>query len=65
MINETLDRAMLKEILYSQYLELGSSSSNALEKAQSQNGIYGANYKIAMIISMFIQALDMPLNPFF
>ena len=32
VINETLDRAMLKEILYQQYLELGTSSSKALEK---------------------------------
>ena len=65
VINETLDRAMLKEILYQQYLELGTSSSKALEKAQSQNGIYGANYKIAMIVSMFIQAFRYASEPFF
>ena len=65
VINETLDRAMLKEILYQQYLELGTSSSKALEKAQSQNGIYGANYKIAMILSMFIQAFRYASEPFF
>ena len=65
VINETLDRAMLKQILYQQYLELGTSSSKALEKAQSQNGIYGANYKIAMIVSMFIQAFRYASEPFF
>ena len=67
VINETLDRAMLKEILYQQYLiespEIGQS--DALIKAQSANGIYGANYKITMIISMFIQAFRYASEPFF
>ena len=67
VINETLDRAMLKEILYQQYLiespEIGQSE--ALIKAQSANGIYGANYKITMIISMFIQAFRYASEPFF
>ena len=34
-------------------------------KAQIQNGIYGANYKITMIISMFIQAFRYASEPFF
>ncbi len=67
VVNETLDRAMLKEILYRQYLnevpEIGSSQ--ALINAQSANGIYGANYKITMIISMFIQAFRYASEPFF
>ena len=37
----------------------------ALSMALSQNGIYGANYKITMIISMFIQAFRYASEPFF
>ena len=67
VVNETLDRAMLKSILYDQYLENGSakSSNEALKMALSQNGIYGANYKITMIVSMFIQAFRYASEPFF
>lgn len=65
VINETLDRAMLKEILYQQYLDKGVNSTDALELAQSKNGIYGANYKITMIVSMFIQAFRYASEPFF
>ena len=67
VVNETLDRAMLKELLYRQYLnEIPEiTSSQALIKAQSANGIYGANYKITMIISMFIQAFRYASEPFF
>ena len=67
VINETLDRAMLKEILYQQYLIESPKieQSEALIKAQSANGIYGANYKITMIISMFIQAFRYASEPFF
>lgn len=67
VINETLDRAMLKSILHDQYLESGSASSSneALKMALAQNGIYGANYKITMIVSMFIQAFRYASEPFF
>ena len=67
VVNETLDRAMLKELLYRQYLtEIPEiTSSQALIKAQSANGIYGANYKITMIVSMFIQAFRYASEPFF
>ena len=65
VVNETLDRAMLKEILYNQYLENGLNSTDSLELAQSKNGIYGANYKITMIVSMFIQAFRYASEPFF
>ena len=65
VINETLDRAMLKEILYNQYLESGINNTEALKLAQSKNGIYGANYKITMIVSMFIQAFRYASEPFF
>ncbi len=67
VVNETLDRAMLKEILYNQNLESNdlNISENALELAQSENGIYGANYKITMVVSMFIQAFRYASEPFF
>ena len=67
VVNETLDRAMLKSILFNQYLEDGDAknSSQALSMALSQNGIYGANYKITMIVSMFIQAFRYASEPFF
>ena len=67
VVNETLDRAMLKSILFNQYLENGDAenSSQALSMALSQNGIYGANYKISMIVSMFIQAFRYASEPFF
>ena len=67
VINETLDRAMLKSILYDQYLKSGTakSSNEALKMALAQNGIYGANYKITMIVSMFIQAFRYASEPFF
>jgi len=67
VINETLDRAMLKTILHDQYLENGSASNSneALKMALAQNGIYGANYKITMIVSMFIQAFRYASEPFF
>ena len=65
VINETLDRAMLKDMLYNQYMDSGMSSVKSLEMALSQNGIYGANYKITMIVTMFIQAFRYASEPFF
>jgi len=67
VINETLDRAMLKSLLFNQYLENGEAKTEnqALSMALSQNGIYGANYKITMIVSMFIQAFRYASEPFF
>ncbi len=65
VVNETLDRAMLKSILYEQNIASGMDEGIAVAKAQIQNGIYGANYKITMIISMFIQAFRYASEPFF
>jgi O-antigen/teichoic acid export membrane protein len=65
IINETLDRTMLKELLYSQNIENGLSHTKALVSAQTQLGIYGANYKITMIIAMAIQAYRYAAEPFF
>ncbi|MCB9196623.1 MAG: polysaccharide biosynthesis protein [Flavobacteriales bacterium] len=66
IINEMLDRVMLKPILTQSYLkEGGVNFQKANELAQSQLGIYGGNYKIAMIISMFLQAYRYAAEPFF
>ena len=56
MINETADRIMLKKLLDPL---LGESATNA------QIGIYGACYKLAILITLFIQAFRMGAEPFF
>lgn len=56
MINETADRIMLKRLLDP---VLGESATNA------QIGIYGACYKLAILITLFIQAFRMGAEPFF
>lgn len=67
IVNETLDRAMLKNMLSNEYLKDGVASNmqQAVEMAQAQLGIYGANYKITIIITMFIQAFRFAAEPFF
>ncbi len=56
MINETADRIMLKHLLDP---VLGEEATNA------QIGIYGACYKLAILITLFIQAFRMGAEPFF
>lgn len=56
IINETLDRILLKYLLYP---TLGE------KETLSQLGIYGANYKISIIITLFIQAFRYAAEPFF
>jgi O-antigen/teichoic acid export membrane protein len=53
MINETLDRIMLVQLIPDQ--------STALR----MNGIYGANYKLSIVITLFIQAFKYAAEPFF
>jgi O-antigen/teichoic acid export membrane protein len=53
MINETLDRILLKYLL--------PASANPL----AQLGIYGANYKLAIFMTLFIQAFRYAAEPFF
>lgn len=57
IINETLDRVMMKPLL------VGSGDSN--EYALSQVGIYSACYKLAMIVTIFLQAYRYAAEPFF
>ena len=64
-INEVIDRIMLKEIVYDSGIAEGLSHANALENAQIQNGIYGAVYKVSMIIIIFLQAYRFAAEPFF
>lgn len=53
MINETLDRVLLR------YLWPDHNQAIAM------NGIYGANYKLSIIITLFIQAFKYAAEPFF
>lgn len=54
IINETLDRALMK------YLLPFDHDTNMYEL-----GIYGANYKLAMLMTIFIQAYRYAAEPFF
>ena len=65
IVNETLDRSMLKRMLTNKYIGEGKSAVDAGEKALIQLGIYGANYKITMFLAMFIQAFRYAAEPFF
>jgi len=56
IINETIDRIMLKRMLFD---VLGE------KETLSQLGIYGACYKISIIITLFIQAFRYAAEPFF
>lgn len=53
MINETLDRIILKELMEDKVA------------AQEAQGIYGACYKIAILMTIFIQAFRFAAEPFF
>jgi O-antigen/teichoic acid export membrane protein len=52
MVNETFDRAMLKRLL--------PDTSTAME----QLGIYGANYKVAVLMTLFIHTFRYAAEPF-
>lgn len=56
MINETLDRILLKRILYPEIGEVATMTTI---------GIYGACYKISIIITLMIQAFRYAAEPFF
>jgi O-antigen/teichoic acid export membrane protein len=52
IVNETLDRNLLKRLL-------------PAEEGSYQNGIYGAFYKLTMVMTMFVQAFRFAAVPFF
>lgn len=54
MVNETIDRIMLLKLY-----------PGTTEQAFAQSGIYSANYKLAVIIVLFIHAFRMGAEPFF
>jgi O-antigen/teichoic acid export membrane protein len=59
IINETLDRILLKHLLYD------SSDPASLIRAEAQVGIYSACYKLAMLVTIIIQAFRYAAEPFF
>lgn len=56
MVNETIDRILLKRLLVPELGELA---------AMEQVGIYGACYKISILITLMIQAFRYAAEPFF
>lgn len=56
IVNETLDRAMLKWMLFDHLGEL---------QTMTQLGIYGACYKLSIVITLCIQAYRYAAEPFF
>lgn len=57
VINEALDRILLKQLLF--------SSTHDLVYAEAQVGIYSACYKLAMLVTIFLQAYRYAAEPFF
>lgn len=58
IVNETIDRILLKHILYT-----GTDAS--LTFADEQVGIYSACYKLAMLVTIFLQAYRYAAEPLF
>jgi O-antigen/teichoic acid export membrane protein len=54
MVNETLDRIMLRRLYVGSVMD-----------AKIATGIYAANYRISIFITLFIQAFRMAAEPFF
>ena len=52
MVNETLDRVLIKQLLPE-------------NKADYEAGIYGAFYKLSMVMTLFVQAFRFAAEPFF
>ena len=56
IVNELIDRILLSNMLI---------PDGGIEYAEGQVGIYSANYKLAILISLFIQAFRYAAEPFF
>jgi O-antigen/teichoic acid export membrane protein len=56
VMNETADRIFIKYLV---------KAKSGIEEANFQQGIYSANYKLAMMVSIFIQAFRFASEPFF
>jgi O-antigen/teichoic acid export membrane protein len=59
IVNETLDRILLKQMLYDGH------SLTSLHDAEAQVGIYSACYKLAMLVTILLQAYRYAAEPFF
>lgn len=59
IVNETIDRIMLKQMLYD------PAHGVTAKMADAQIGIYSACYKLAMLVSMLLQAYRYAAEPFF
>jgi O-antigen/teichoic acid export membrane protein len=59
IINETIDRILLKHILYD------GTSVASLKYAEGEVGIYSACYKLAMLVTILLQAYRYAAEPFF
>ncbi|MDX1650917.1 MAG: oligosaccharide flippase family protein [Brumimicrobium sp.] len=64
IINETVDRILLKHLTY-HYASEEFSSSVALDKAEYAVGVYSASYKLSMLVTIFLQAYRYAAEPFF
>ena len=65
IINETIDRILLKQLLNNPVHLPEGFEGTPLRYAESQVGIYSANYKLAMLITIFLQAFRYAAEPFF
>lgn len=59
IINETIDRIMLKQMLYD------PGNGVTAKMADAQIGIYSACYKLAMLVTILLQAYRYAAEPFF
>lgn len=60
MVNETLDRILLRYLTV-----VPASAGDHSAYVMSQIGIYGANYKVSILMTLFIQTFRYAAEPFF
>jgi O-antigen/teichoic acid export membrane protein len=60
MVNETLDRILLRFLLV-----VPHEAGDATKYVMAQIGIYGANYKVSILMTLFIQTFRYAAEPFF
>jgi O-antigen/teichoic acid export membrane protein len=65
VVNETFDRILLKQLLNNPELVPPTYTDSPLRYAETQVGIYSANYKLTMFIALFLQAFRYAAEPFF
>lgn len=65
VVNETFDRILLKQLLNNPELVPPEFTDSPLRYAETQVGIYSANYKLTMFIALFMQAFRYAAEPFF